>query len=437
MARHKPIGVRRTAAAAALLVLSTVPFAACESAIVVEDDTIRWAAVTTGFDHACAADTRGNVFCWGSNETQQLSQSGIEMVSSPVPALIATDVETVHAGLGYSCKLARTGVLTCWGEGRVGQLGNGIPVISPIGVRTAGGPWSEISTGRSHACGITSGGAYCWGGEWYGAAMGARLPVTSRCTHYVAGLASNMVWCALEPEPITPAGLVTVSAGARHSCGADAAGAVYCWGRDEFGRLGFTATDECRIIDPVHGDSFHPCAFEGEQVPLSLPATQVEAGGGFTCALATDGSIYCWGGPPSYSGQLGHGGDVGSSTPVRVDSQETFSLIAVSRASLWETACGITTDGRAFCWGANRRGALGADGPDTCQFSSGDPFPCALSPVPVDTDARFVDIDIGGGFVCGLTDELEVLCWGQNDKGQLGDRTTVDRQEPRPVVSQG
>lgn len=51
--------------------------------------------------------------------------------------------------------------------------------------------------------------------------------------------------------------------------------------------------------------------------------------------------------------------------------------------------CGVTTDNRAYCWGANESGELGVgsrSGPDTCMLEGASgpvPFACSTKPVLV------------------------------------------------------
>ena len=42
-------------------------------------------------------------------------------------------------------------------------------------------------------------------------------------------------------------------------------------------------------------------------------------------------------------------------------------------------------------------------------------------------------IEVGNGFACALKEDSTVWCWGRNDLGQLGDRTTLDRSFPVQV----
>ena len=85
--------------------------------------------------------------------------------------------------------------------------------------------------------------------------------------------------------------------------------------------------------------------------------------------------------------------------------------------------CGLTTDGRAFCWGSNDAGQLlrSTEGPQLCQL---EPFPatrsCSATPLPVLPDVRFLAVSAGGAHTCGLATDRTVYCWGDNEYGQLG-----------------
>ena len=43
---------------------------------------------------------------------------------------------------------------------------------------------------------------------------------------------------------------------------------------------------------------------------------------------------------------------------------------------------------------------------------------------------KFESISAGAGHTCGVTPDGSLYCWGRNDKGQLGDGTTVNRLTP-------
>ena len=85
-------------------------------------------------------------------------------------------------------------------------------------------------------------------------------------------------------------------------------------------------------------------------------------------------------------------------------------------------ACGLTAEGKAYCWGDNEFGQLGAGATNG-----------RTRPVPVSGDLTFVSLEAVGGFTCGLTAAGSAFCWGQNVGAQLGDGTLVDRLVPTPV----
>ncbi len=82
-------------------------------------------------------------------------------------------------------------------------------------------------------------------------------------------------------------------------------------------------------------------------------------------------------------------------------------------------SCFMNADGRAFCWGNNDRGQLG-DG-STAR---------AAMPLLVGADARFAAVVAGLSHSCALTRDGAAWCWGSNDHGQLGDASAGKRSGP-------
>jgi len=70
-----------------------------------------------------------------------------------------------------------------------------------------------------------------------------------------------------------------------------ASGSVYCWGNNASGQA---------------GDGTKEYAFEAVKVEgLPEPAAEVKTTADTTCALLTNGKVFCWG--ANYYGQLGNG----------------------------------------------------------------------------------------------------------------------------------
>ncbi|MGH7516172.1 MAG: Ig-like domain-containing protein [Gemmatimonadales bacterium] len=83
--------------------------------------------------------------------------------------------------------------------------------------------------------------------------------------------------------------------------------------------------------------------------------------------------------------------------------------------------CGITFAGAAYCWGDNDRGQLG-DGTTADR----------TRPVPVAGGLVFATLRAGNRHTCGVTAGA-AYCWGDNSIGQLGDGTTTGRTRPTQV----
>jgi alpha-tubulin suppressor-like RCC1 family protein len=89
--------------------------------------------------------------------------------------------------------------------------------------------------------------------------------------------------------------------------------------------------------------------------------------------------------------------------------------------------CGIVGPARTVvCWGGNDRGQLG-DGTNTLR----------PDPVGVLALSDAVDIAVGYRFSCAALATGEVRCWGENTFRQLGDGTTLNSDRPVPVSLTG
>lgn len=87
-------------------------------------------------------------------------------------------------------------------------------------------------------------------------------------------------------------------------------------------------------------------------------------------------------------------------------------------------SCMLDDAGKARCWGNNERGQLG-DGS----------FDAHAEPAAIVGDFTLTSITAGVWHSCGVAREGEVYCWGSNDAGQLGDGTTAARATPVQVAT--
>lgn len=118
-------------------------------------------------------------------------------------------------------------------------------------------------------------------------------------------------------------------------------------------------------------------------------------------------------------------------SPARSLAQEggagPFAQVAVGDGF----SCALAGDGRAFCWGTNDLGQLGASriqAPQLCPvFPTSHLRACSPGPNPVEGGPRFTALVAGIAHACGLSPEGAAFCWGSDVMHQLGTETGVGR----------
>ena len=245
-----------------------------------------------------------------------------------------------------------------------------------------------LALGDKHTCvRLVDGTARCWGQNSQGQ-VGAG-----------AG-DGGLVTSPREVTGVTDA--IDIAGGQNHTCVARQSGGVQCWGFNLDGQLGNGESGN------VHNTAVDVAAIAN--------ATAVAAGGNFSCALRSSGTVVCWGG--NLSGQLGNGTLNGTSTPSVVANLSSVVAIAAGDAH----ACAVKNDGTVFCWGDGTNGQLGNGSTSA-----------SLVPVAVAiSDA--VQVTASERSTCALTKQGTVLCWGANEVGQLGTGASNDMANPTPIV---
>ncbi|MES1205695.1 MAG: hypothetical protein ABUS79_07125 [Pseudomonadota bacterium] len=197
---------------------------------------------------------------------------------------------------------------------------------------------------------------------------------------------------------------VRLAAGSEHAC-AVTGGVLRCWGADGDGRLGVAAADG--------GTGQAPVTVAGG--PWTAPA----AGTQHSCALAADGSVWCWGG--NTYGQLGSGDRVSRSDPRRVALPDK----AVDLRTNFEFTCAVLADAGLWCWGYNLEGQLGL----------GDDYPGEdrLQPTQVGAAHDWTFVATGQGHGCGIRAPGRLYCWGRNTDAELGQGSSDPAELRAPV----
>lgn len=303
----------------------TLPFSSGHTATPTQVDADLWLDVDSGQSHTCGIKLDNSLWCWGDGYYGELGadiekdSSGAAILNSygeviPIQADIANGIYmvkvvnpstttswvSVSAGQRFTCAIDSLQDLYCWGYNRYGNLGLGtitssttdnnqyVPtkVTSPAGVL-----WSQVTTAKASACGITDSGnqnLYCWGTNSYG-----QLGI------------DNLVYYQ-EPLPVVVTTLSSassaypwddVSSNSYSTCARKAdstiagQGSLWCWGVNDYGGLG-------------NGDYSYQTTYLPNQVLAGTEWKKFTAGNDMACGIkALDNTLWCWG--RNYVGQLG------------------------------------------------------------------------------------------------------------------------------------
>ncbi|HSW59626.1 MAG TPA: hypothetical protein VLJ60_02440 [bacterium] len=311
---------------------------------------------------------------WLINEDSKVKDSIIKIVEKDLEREDIKKVEHLSGGGKHSCSINEDGRLFCWGENSNGQMGDA---------------WGEMDT------------------------MNEKI------------IKNNLPGPVDTSEILIDKKVIDLSAGYLHSCAVDEDGVVFCWGFGRDGQLGNGIY--LNVFSPVISDIY------GDMKDKKIVA--VSAGGSFSCAVDEDGLVYCWG--LNLSGQLGDGTNIQDrEDPMPVDMTGVLKDRKIVKTSSGSShTCVLDDLGEVFCWGLNDRGQLGdGEGGDGANVSERP----SVSRVPVKIKAeeiKFADVSAGYNHTCLLSDKGKIYCFGDNSKGQLGDKTTEKKLVPVAVSS--
>lgn len=386
--------------------------------------------VSVGKFHACAITVAGVLKCWGYGIWGQIGDGTALGSSTPKVIDTGTNYLWVDAGDGHTCGVTSTGVLKCWGDNNNGQIGDGTntSAFSPV-VVDAGVSYVKSSAGGGHSCGITTTGVLkCWGFAYAGqignnSTTNVLSPViidagvnyqyavagyTSTCGITTTGVLKcwgqmGYTWNSLSPIVLdSGVSYKSVDFYWLSGCARTTDNSLKCWGDHNYGSLGDGETD---VFQPISFDSS-----DSYQLVSGFGSAENR-----TCAISLTGKLKCWG---IYS--LDGTTLMIRSTPVGVDTGETYQSIAVETAALSSGHnCGITTAKKLKCWGTNTNGGIGDN---STVFRS--------YPTVVDPGVLYNKVSVGLNHSCGITTAGVLKCWGSNSSSELGDGTTTDRLIP-------
>ena len=204
-----------------------------------------------------------------------------------------------------------------------------------------------------------------------------------------------------------------VAVGLNHTCALTAGGEIFCWGDNQFGQLGMGTPTGC----PVSG---RLCS----AVPIAIHCLSgqscryraLAAGGNHTCAIDTNGKVWCWGenipatgvtpsspivtGDP-WPGELWfHGLPNGRGDFVAVDTNRSHT-------------CALTSGGDVYCLGSNAMGEIGQPIGIPGALTKSD------QGLLVNTGYKYKAIATGSRHSCAIQQGGLLDCWGDNTAFQL------------------
>jgi alpha-tubulin suppressor-like RCC1 family protein len=398
-----------------------------------------WSKISAGNNHTAAIDSFNSLYTWGYNINGQLSDGTTVNKSSPV-AIIASQAATwkqISQNEFFTLGIRnQDSSLWAWGRNIAGALGDGTTIDKSSPVKIGTSSWAYVSAGNSHSAAIdTTGALYAWGSN----------------TTY-GQLGDGTVVNKSSPVKIGTGSWTRVAAGNFYTSAIDSTGKMWSWGNNPGD--GTAVNKSTPVAVSLSGN--------WKKVSISQHALAIDSTGG----------LWAWG--ANLNGQIGNG-TVNSGT-----ANKQYSAMQIGTSS-WATiaACrsssaGITVDGRLFTWGSNDASQLG-------DITNTQTFNHKSSPVQIGTDkswtalgatdlncAGFSAIDTSGrlyywgsslgqgnspvqmgagnSFVMSSQGWTHLLAidtvgrlWGllSNDKGQLGDGTTVGQYTAASPVQVG
>jgi alpha-tubulin suppressor-like RCC1 family protein len=184
---------------------------------------------------------------------------------------------------------------------------------------------------------------------------------------------------------------IAVAAGMESTCAVRASGQVWCWGDNADGQLGNGTFTDTNI--PV-------------QTVGITDAIAVSVGDYRTCALRQWGSVLCWGRATLGDASTTSPGSTRSATPVGVTGLHDAISVSANRNGL---SCAVRRSGQVVCWGG-------------FELIGRTVRPNGIQPIAVPSGniTHAASVNVGTTHICTVNTDATVACWGNNESGQLG-----------------
>lgn len=341
-----------------------------------------WSKISSGLYHTLAIANDGKLWAWGYNNSGQLGDGTTIDRTAPVQIGTANDWVAIGTGYYHSFAIKSDGTLWTWGYNYYGQLGrgtngNGTNLLVPTQIGTDTN-WVTVTGGEFFTLATKSNGT---------------LWSTGKNTNGQLGI-NNLVDQNTFQQVGTDTDWNKIACGRSHSLAIKSNGTLYLWGANGGGQIGFTHTTD-RKIPTIYSSSM----------------TFLEIAGGLSSSIAisSDRKMY----------RVGYGCPIPGST-------YTMSEYVVSPANWMGVKIGgnfvvaTKTDGSMWVLGNNDYGQFGNP-----SFNQSTTFvqPNLNNGWALNANA----VQVNNYTVLALNSNGQLYGTGQNNAGQIGDNTTVQK----------
>jgi len=379
--------------------------------------------ISLGGEHSAITTTDNRMFTWGINNFGQLGVLDDESQSSPIDITSVLNLQDNESITLLSLGERHTGIVTStnrilvWGANTYGQLGDGTRTgrFSPVDITNkfdfeSGETIVQLDFGYTHSTLLTSfGNVYTWGNNATGQ-LGNNTIVNSSIPINITS------FFMLEGEEK----IVDISLGYVHSLALSSTGDVFAWGNNPYGQIGNGTTN---LYIAPHNITDNLILNSNETV------TDVTAGEYHSALITSQGRIYTWG--RNHYGQIGNNTTVNQLLPIDITS--AFDLVGtdlITQVSLGNAySMAVTESNKFFIWGSLTNGSI----TETLNDNYLEPHELTQELLMTLLDQE-VEISSGATHSAILSSNGEILIWGMNSKGQLGNGTTNNSLLPISIV---
>lgn len=353
--------------------------------------------ISLGNDHSCAViDLK--FYCWGDNSSGQLGTS-VMGTSSLIPTqlnfLFPFEFRNIKLGNKNTCVTLIDGSLYCWGKNSNNQFGPELLNLTYNIPQLVTDSIIDVGLSKDQNYGFTC------------ATINNDIGV---CYGQLNGIDFSTVGNQLKKQDNSLInGIFDIKTSNNNVCLINN-NSLYCLGDNSYGQLANSQIN-------------------GQTLKMSIPnnmdinVSQVAVGNGFICSIKAN-KVYCWG--RNDKGQLGVPSLNYANTdiPTLVEGLPQ-DYIATNIYAGDSHVCAMI-DLKLYCWGDNSYGQIGNGNKNV-----------VLNPYKILNNQNEFNsiskVSLGKDHSCMIAD-LNLYCWGRNDKGQLGVGNSIDQPSPTPIA---